>query len=233
MIKNITMKPRIGYFSYMKGVSRFEFIYPEASGYENWMWTDFDIRLVDQLHSNSDICYVCHGNQPTQKNGLSFINCLKSIFDDLIEIDVPIEPILPVDNWWYKTIDKLFSAEDENTLYCAEITDKNIKDCFLANKDIGCFWYIIFLEEGGKSELFSVLNESGIDSDNIIHNNKIKFVIYRDYLKNCISIITNDENRNPIDEFISKSKILMQEKNISDIFDTSYIDNLASKKVNL
>jgi hypothetical protein len=38
MIKNITMKPSIGYFSYMKGVSRFEFIYPEASGYKNWIF---------------------------------------------------------------------------------------------------------------------------------------------------------------------------------------------------
>jgi len=77
------------------------------------------------------------------------------------------------------------------------------------------------------------LREFGINSDNIISNNKIKFVIYRDYMKNSISIITSDDNRSPIDGFISKSRILMQEKNISNIFDTSYINNLSSQKVNL
>jgi len=233
MIINISMKPRIGYFSSMKRVTRFEFIYPEANGYENWLWTDFDIRLIDQLHSNSNICYACHLNQPKQPKGLTFINSLKSVFDNLIEIDVPIESALPVDNWWYNAINKLFYTENENTLYCAEITDRDIKDRFLAKKDIGCFWYIFFLEEDGKSKLFSVLREFGINSDNIISNNKIKFVIYRDYMKNSISIITSDDNRSPIDGFISKSRILMQEKNISNIFDTSYINNLSSQKVNL
>lgn len=226
------MKPRIGYYYSMRGVTRFEFTYPDVNGYENWIWTDFDLNLIGEFHSKSKSSYACHLNQPKQPTGLSFFKKLSSIFENLIEIEIPVESDLPADNWWYKTINKLFSTENENIFFCCEITDMNMKDSFFSHGDIGCFWYIFFLEDDRGNELFHTLKECGISSDKIIFNDKLKFVIFRDYIKNSVSIVVSDANRAIVDEYVSKAKIFMKEKHISNIFDASYLDDLHSKKVN-
>jgi hypothetical protein len=223
------MKPRLCNVSNMDGITRYEFIYPDVNGYENWRWTNFDLNIIDYLHISSHVVFACHLNQPVQSNGLSFINNLKSIFENIVEIDISKEVDFPVDNWWYKTINKLFSIEDENTLYCGDITNANVKECFLMQSDIGCFWNVFFLEKHGENELFRLLHEGGVKNDAFIFNQKIKFVLYRDYVKNSISITVNDSNRKIIDKYIDKSRIFMQEKYISNIFNSSYLDELPAK----
>ncbi|VAW83488.1 hypothetical protein MNBD_GAMMA16-320 [hydrothermal vent metagenome] len=226
------MKPRIGYFSRSDNTVRFKFIYPEVKGYESWAWTDFDAKLINKLHASSNITYACHINDSKKYNGLSFDKALKTIFGDLGETELQIEQDIPIDNWWCRTINKLFSMENENRFYCGEITDSN-KEHFLKCRDLGCFWYIIFLEEGDEKGIFRSLHKYGINNDTMIHNKEVKFIIYRDYVQNSVSIVANACNREVIHKYISKSGVFIQEKNISNILDMSYLDDLPSNKVSL
>jgi len=226
------MTPRLGYKSISSGVCRYKFLYPEVKGYENWVWTDFDVKLINQLHASSTITYACHMNDSRKYNGSSFDKTLKGIFDNLGEIELQIEQDIPIDNWWFRTINKLFSMEGENLFYCGEITNSN-KEHFLKYRDLGCFWYIIFLEEDSEEGLFRILHEHGINDDTLINNKEIKFIIYRDYVQNSVSIIANSCNQKIVHEYISKSGIFIQEKNISNILDISYLDDFPTRKISL
>ncbi len=222
------MKPRIAYLSKTDNITRYEFIYPDADGYKNWVWTEFDKHLISYLQVKlRSTTYACHLNQPKQPNGLTFLRNIESIFGSVGSVE--IESVPRSNSLFYKVIGKVFSAKNENTFYCGDITDNVVKNNFLSKGDLGCFWYVFFIEQNRENFLFRIVHECGINNDISFVRDGIKALIYRDYLKNSISIVLDDKTSEIISEVVSKYGIFLQEKNILNILDTSYLDLLPSK----
>lgn len=221
------MNPRIGYRSLYHDISRYKFLYPEGEGYENWKWMDFDVELTERLGNSSGISiFACHLNQPLRA-GEAFDDKLNNIFSEgLFYKDLEREEF--IGSWWYRFIDKVFSDKNENRFYCANLNNDN-KGIFFETREVGCFWYIIFVEKNFETKLIDLINRKNINDDRFMEDFPIKYILYRDYLNNSISVASKRQYADIIGKFVENKKIFMCDSNLRNIFDTSYIDALATK----
>ena len=222
------MKPRICYKHKYLNTSRYILLYPDAEGYRNWMWTNFDSSLQESIEGVlNGFTVVSHINQPIQSNGKSFIANMKSIFNDkeLFEKKVDRDK---KSNLISSLSSIFFPVGDSSLLHIAFINGNN-RDRFFSARDLGCFWYMFILKNEGCLEAFiSSLNRESINKDVCFSGSKeVPCVFYRDYLKNSISIMSNDEIISThIEKYISNEKIPIFDKDINNIFDNAYIDGI-------
>ena len=226
------MKPRICYKNKCSNTSRYTLLYPDVEGYKNWMWTSFDSSLQKRIEDIlNGFTVVSHINQPVQANGKSFINNIKSIFNK----DLLVKKIDRNTN--FNLMSKLstifFPLSDKSLLYIA-LLDGNNRNRFFGVRDLGCFWYVFILKNKFYLESFiSSLNRDSINEDGYFAGNKeIPCVFYRDYLNNSISIMSNDESISAhIEEYINNEKIMIFNKEINNIFDNTYIEDIYSSDI--
>lgn len=226
------MNPRIGYRSSYQKFNRYTFMYSHADNYENWKWLSFDKGLYEAIKNHAKTFSIAgHIDQPIQSNNKSFKKNIETIFGK--------------ENYLYKNLDLsentgilrlvaayIFGLNDK--FYFSGIADEEIYKLF-GSDNLGCFWYIFFLRHNSPLDYFySVINRERINDDCFfINNQRIPCIFYRDYLNNSLSLLSNDNELSLcIENYISKNKIPLFDKKIENIFDNSYIDNLAYKTIN-
>lgn len=222
------MKPRICYKHKCSNTSRYVLLYPDGEGYKNWMWTNFDSSLQESIEGIfNGFTVVSHINQPVQSNGKSFTKNIKSVFNDKEHFEKILDK-----NKRKSLISKLSSilspVSDSSLLHIAFLNENN-RDSFFSFRDLGCFWYIFILRNEDFLENFiSSLNRESINEDDFFSGNKeLPCVFYRDYLKNSISILSNEDAvSSHIEKYINNEKIPIFNKAINNIFDNNYIDEI-------
>ncbi len=234
MYVNDMYEPRIGYKYVYKNTSRYTFLYPNADGYKNWRWTDFDSNLQKHIENISKGYSVAsHTNQPSQPNGKSFLKNMEDIFksENILEKDLESRNKKGILSG---IKDLIFDAKNDNKLYLFNL-NKNNRSHFFKTRDIGCFWYIFILKDSScLNRLFNLINRENLNNDNFLEDiSDITCVFYRDYLNNSISILANEiDISSCIEEYASTIKIPVFNKKVDNIFDNLYIDNLSERKIN-
>lgn len=229
------MKPRIGYKDTTQSTNRYLFLYPNAEGYKNWRWTSFDDRLQESIENQMNgFSMVAHINQPTQANGKSFYRNMENLFHEgeLSHKDLgKKENISGILN---NILNIIFNGKNDNQFYFAFLNSKN-RSQFFNTRDLGCFWYIFILKNcSDLKRLSDYFSRKSITNDHYFEkNSKIPCVFYRDYLNNSLAILSNDEDvSHCIEKYVSEKKIFIGDKQIDNIFDGTYIDDLPNKRIN-
>lgn len=217
------MKPRVCYRSTQLGVNRYTLMYEKLDNYQGWKWTSFDTDLFEKLCQDiKGLKLVAHIEQPSQPNGMSFKKNMQSIFGN--QLLTKKLGVMQNKHRFLKWLDSLFAAD----MYSG-ILDAANKHHFFSRTDLGCFWYLFMLSDKDTPESLPLcLNDDTINNDNFFATSqRFPCILYRDYLRNSLSVLSMEVGiSDTIDCYVREKKIPIIQSEISNIFDTRYIDEL-------
>lgn len=193
------------------------------------MWTDFDRETLHYLEATTKTApVVCHIDQPVQADGRSFRHHLDDIFSQKV-VCQEFEKN-PPGGLLQKWLGMVFGRKD-NVFY-ARLEEQNKTRFFQAN-GLGCFWHVLLIEKNHMENGIPTMSWENLIYDDFIHHEWVRFLLFRDYLNNRLSLATKERDQSLIEDWIDQQKIFMGHATLKNIFDLSYIDDLPHEKISL